>query len=454
VETSSAGRPGNIRINTDTLNIGKDAQLSATATATATNTQGGGSITLNSSNLNISGKLGIFAQTQGQAPAGNLTLQPYNNHPNLNINFTDNGFISASTTASGAGGNITLTAPQQMNIQGNGKISVETSGSGNAGQIDIKTRNLNLAQGVEISASTSQQGNAGNIQLNITDNLRLNHSSISSSTTPGSTGQGGNIVIDPILIELNGGSTIAVNSAGAGDGGNISLTGENLNLSQGSTISANTGSGEGGNITLNITDNIRQRQNSDISATAGGTGNGGNITVNTSFLLSRDSDITANAFAGKGGNINITAQRIFQDTQSKITASSQLGIDGVIETNTPEVDPSQGLIEFPENVVDPNALIAQNACRQWGQSEFTVRGKGGLPRSPEQIHSSSEVEVSLIAPTLEESSAVVSPVSMMTRRVIPAHGWVVNAQGDVVLVAAPRGNHPHRVDAATAYCRI
>ncbi|QOV21760.1 two-partner secretion domain-containing protein [Anabaenopsis elenkinii] len=448
VETSSAGRPGNININTDTLNIGKDAQLSATATATATNTQGGGSITLNSSNLNISGKLGIFAQTQGQAPAGNLTLQPYNNHPNLNINFTDNGFISASTTARGAGGNITLTAPQQMNIQGNGKISVETSGSGNAGQIAIKTPNLNLAQGVEITASTSQQGNAGNIQLYITDNLRLNNSSISSSTTPDSTGRGGNIIIDPILIELNSGSTIAVNSAGAGDGGNIFLTGENLNLSQGSTITANTASGEGGNITLKITDTIRQRDRSNISATAGGSGNGGNITVNTSFLLSRDSNITADAFAGRGGNINITAQRIFQDRDSKITASSQLGIDGVIETNTPEVDPIQGLIEFPEDVLDPNALIAQNACRQWGKSEFTVRGKGGLPGSPEQIHSSHEVGVSLIAPTTEESSAVVSPVSIMTRRVIPAQGWVVNAQGDVVLVADPRGNNPQRVPVA------
>ncbi|WP_225880363.1 two-partner secretion domain-containing protein [Anabaenopsis elenkinii] len=449
VETSSAGRPGNININTDTLNIGKDAQLSATATATATNTQGGGSITLNSSNLTISGKLGIFAQTQGQAPAGNLTLQPYNNHPNLNINFTDKGFISASTTARGAGGNISLTAPQQMNIQGNGKISVETSGSGNAGQIDIKTPNLNLAQGVEITASTSQQGNAGNIQLYITDNLRLNNSSISSSTTPDSTGRGGNIIIDPILIELNSGSTIAVNSAGAGDGGNIFLTGENLNLSQGSTITANTASGEGGNITLNITDTIRQRDRSNISATAGGSGNGGNITVNTSFLLSRDSNITADAFAGRGGNINITAQRIFQDRDSKITASSQLGIDGVIETNTPEVDPIQGLIEFPEDVLDPNALIAQNACRQWGKSEFTVRGKGGLPGSPEQIHSSHEVGVSLIAPTTEESSAVVTPVSIMTRRVIPAQGWVVNAQGDVVLVAAPRGNNPQRVPVAT-----
>ena len=101
VETSSVGKAGDITLTTDTLNIGKDAELSATATQTATTPQGGGSINLNSSNLNISGKLGIFAETQGQSPAGNLKINPDHNNPDLKIRFTDDGFISALTSASG-----------------------------------------------------------------------------------------------------------------------------------------------------------------------------------------------------------------------------------------------------------------------------------------------------------------------------------------------------------------
>ena len=123
VETTSLGSPGDITITSDQLIIGTNAQLSATITPTSTNTTGGGSITLNASNLDISGQLGIFAETQGQAPAGSLTLNPDNNNPDLNIRFTNDGFISARTSSSGKGGNINLSAPNLIDIRGQGKIT-------------------------------------------------------------------------------------------------------------------------------------------------------------------------------------------------------------------------------------------------------------------------------------------------------------------------------------------
>ncbi|MBJ7901185.1 MAG: filamentous hemagglutinin N-terminal domain-containing protein, partial [Cyanobacteria bacterium RI_101] len=88
VQTVNLGNPGDIAITTDALSIGANAQLSATITPTSTNTTGGGSITLNASNLDISGQLGIFAETQGEAPAGSLTINPNDNNPDLNIRFT------------------------------------------------------------------------------------------------------------------------------------------------------------------------------------------------------------------------------------------------------------------------------------------------------------------------------------------------------------------------------
>jgi large exoprotein involved in heme utilization and adhesion len=85
VETNNAGKAGNIIINTPSLTLSDTARITATATKTATNTKGGGSITLNASTMHLAGVVGVFAETQGQTPAGTLTLKPYQNQSTLNI---------------------------------------------------------------------------------------------------------------------------------------------------------------------------------------------------------------------------------------------------------------------------------------------------------------------------------------------------------------------------------
>jgi large exoprotein involved in heme utilization and adhesion len=455
VETSAAGQAGNITITSDTVTIGQDAQISATATATATSTnqQGGGSIAINASNLNITGQLGIFAETAGAAPAGSLQLQPNSNNPNLNIRFTGDGLISALTTASGDGGSISLSAPGQIDIQGQGSITVETQGSGKAGDINLSASSLNLREGVTISASTTGAGSAGNINLNLTNHLNLDKSSIIASTGPESTGEGGNVNLSAREIHLNNSADMAVDSQGEGNGGSIFLRAENLGLQHNSTISAATASGEGGNIALHIAHSIFLTNQSPLTATAGGTGNGGNIDIDTKFLIAADgSNITANAFEGRGGNINLTALGIFL-RDSEITASSELGIDGIVETNTPEVDPSRGIVELPKQVVDPSELIAQNACERGKESEFFITGKGGLPASPNQLLEVDVTEVELVEPAWEETTPSESDQetrqpSANQQSIIPARGWIRNEKGQVVLVGYnPRQAAPGRSNA-------
>ncbi|MGK7953676.1 MAG: beta strand repeat-containing protein, partial [Crocosphaera sp.] len=217
VETSDAGKAGDIIITSDTITIGQDAQLSATATETATNTEGGGSINLNTQNLNISGELGIFAETQGQTPAGSLTINPNNNNPNLNIRFTDNGFISARTSSAGEGGDIAISAPQNLDIRGEGQITVETSGSGNAGAINIK-------------------GNTGEINLNSNETITLNNSNINSAVEEDARGNSQEITLTTPNLNLNN-SEISAATAGQGNAGSITVeNAENTNLNN-STIS-------------------------------------------------------------------------------------------------------------------------------------------------------------------------------------------------------------------------
>ena len=427
VETAAAGNPGNIIVTTPSLTLGEDAQLSATVTATATNTSGGGNITLNSSNLDISGRLGIFAETASTAPAGDLVLRPNGTDTDLNILFRDNGFISASTSAAGAGGSISLTAAETIDISGQGNVNVTTSGSGNAGNItviapDITLRdgvtlsgstsssgqggnltltanNLSLSNGASIQTNTSGSGNAGTIKLDVANNLTLDNASIEASTTSTSSGQGGNIDIDPIVTHLRN-SNITVNSQGQGIGGNIFLLSGNLFLEQASSLSATTASTNGGNINLQIGDLLVLRDQSQIATTAGTAragGDGGNITIAANFVTAfpgNNNDIIANAFTGSGGNINITTNGLFgfaiqntdtprTDFRNNISASSQFGSSGTI-TATGNIDPSQALAALP-GLRDVSDQI-DNICRVTNhQNTFFVAGRGGIAPDPRQF---------------------------------------------------------------------
>jgi large exoprotein involved in heme utilization and adhesion len=206
--------------------------------------------------------------------------------------------------------------------------------------------------------------------------------------------------LTPRQVIIRDGAKISVNSDGTGDAGNITLQGGILTLDNKASISAQTAGSQGGNININLQDVLVLRRGSQISTTAGTAfagGDGGNITINAPFIVALpqdNSDITANAFTGKGGNVNIRAQGVFgiearsQPTpQSDITASSQFGISGQVIINTPNVDPTQGLVELPTGITDVSRLI-DNSCvaiAPKNGSEFIVTGRGGLPPSPDDF---------------------------------------------------------------------
>ncbi len=454
-------------INASTFGIGDAGAIDITANDITIDQSGvgnivgetatgmGNNITITTSNLTLKNGGEINTSTFGKGSAA-ITLGKGNagaiDITAKNLSLTNGGLINASTFGIGDAGAIDITANDiTIDQSGVGNIVGETA-TGMGNNITITTSNLTLKNGGEINTDTRANGDAGNIKLDITDNLKLTNSTISSGATSDSTGKAGNINIDPTLIELDG-SQITVNSQGSGDGGNITLTGDNLNLNN-STISASTKSGQGGNITLNIPDTIRQN-NSKIEASAGENGNGGNVTINTKFIIgnSGENRISTNAKQGAGGNIKITTQGIFGYKDNQISASSETGVNGVVDTKTPEVDPSQGLIDLPENLL--TAAIVTNSCRQGqnSQNSLIVKGRGGLALTSDQLPSSSEVEVSLIAPTSVTSSSTINSTSRNMEKtafktIIPAQGWEINSQGDVVLVGHSTGNPAERVNTA------
>ncbi|MBN3940733.1 S-layer family protein [Nostoc sp. NMS9] len=171
--------------------------------------------------------------------------------------------------------------------------------------------------------------------------------------------------------------------------------------------------------------------------------------INSGFIVAvpqENSDITANAFAGNGGNINITSQGIFGllfsdelTPNSDITASSQLGINGTININTPDVDPSRGLTQLPSVPTDPaNQIVA--GCPSNEEANFVISGRGGLPEDPRQMLRGQIVlqDMRVVADFPNKFSGQISnrkvPDIKAQPPLLEATGWMINQQGQVELV--------------------
>ncbi|NET44683.1 CHAT domain-containing protein [Okeania sp. SIO2B3] len=395
-ETYAAGAPGDITIKANTVDIGQDAQISATAVLGATSTGDGGNITINTNELNITGKLGIFAETEASANAGTLTLSPYEDNPNLNINFSNDGFISASTSSTGNGGNINLNAPESIDISGKGFIAVETSDKGNAGTINIETQNLTLSDGVAISASTTDKGNAGAIEIDTEEfiletgtslttetnnqgkagDIEINtrkltigeDAQISATAKEGATNTeaGGNITINATDLLISGQLGIFAETAGETPAGTLTLKpyrrGEqgsrenrsarfdpdlNITFTENGFISARTtSSGDGGNINIFAPENINISGEGRITVETEDRGNAGIINIETENLtIAENTTISAaTSDRGDGGSININPSQSFQLEGQIITETTGAGDGGKITINTGELSAENSTI--------------------------------------------------------------------------------------------------------------
>ncbi|MCF2150242.1 filamentous hemagglutinin N-terminal domain-containing protein [Desmonostoc muscorum LEGE 12446] len=428
LKEGNIGQGGDIVITTPNLGVTDGAVLDA---RTLTNSKGG-NIGIQASNINLTGGSSLSVETQGAAQGGNLTIQQYNNGQDLTINFQDDSRVSASTAGSGDGGFVTVTAPKSITITGNGKIAAETTSSGKGGDIKIESTNgqINIQNGAQITANSNSEQEVA-------------------------------------------------------DAGNIEVTAKKVRLDNGE-ISTKTTSGNGGDIGLNIQDFLLLRHGSLISATAGTSnrpGNGGNIRINNpgdrgGFVIAvpwENSDIIANAYADSGGRIEIftnrnwgfqqrqglTENQLRNNTTSDISASSQLGRQGEIVTDTLDVDPTQGIVELPVDLVDPTQQITQgcrpltaNASKQ--QSEFVITGRGGLPPSPDDPVSSGTVPIPWVARDIANATNVTSsvelPTSTPTTTLVEAQGMIHGANGEVILIAQAATATPHQSGFSNKFC--
>ena len=403
VSVASAGG-GDIAINARNLEILGVSFLSAgIGKGLGTPETVAGDITLNATGeIKIAGKSGIGnnVRPSSKGKGGNIFID------SGDFSLSNGAQLQASTSGQGNAGNVTVNVKNAVDLAGGETTifsNVELEGKGNGGNIDIKATTLSLADGAQLQTlvKSDGQGDAGNVNVKVTGGVDIagvngtKKSGISSNVQPRVEGNGGNIFIDSGDFSLSDGAEIDASNSGKGNVGNIKINSPKITLDNQAQLNAKSASGNGGNINLN-SDLLLLRRNSQITTSAGTAekgGDGGDIDINSRFIVAipeENSDISANAYIGTGGNIQIKSQGIFgiesrpepTEKSSDITASSQFGVNGVININVPDTSSIQNsFTQFSPNVIDTNALIA-NSCISRGikgqENSFSITGSGAL----------------------------------------------------------------------------
>ncbi len=387
---------GHIAINARNLEVsGRSTFVAGIARGLGTPETVAGDITLNATGeIIVAGSTSRIANAVflgAKGSGGNITIDTGS------LSLRDNAQLVASTLGQGNAGNVTVRAVDAVSLVDSGIFStVEAGGVGKGGNIDINAATLSLKDGAQLltltrAASDTQpaaRGDAGNVNVHVTGSVDIAGeknglpSGIRSRVQTGTVGNGGNITIDSSSFLLQNGALLTAETLGQGNAGIIkvnaadffTISGKGANFTSGlfvnsqsttgtagdiivtspkvtlnnqARLNAESTSGNGGNINLN-SNLLLLRRGAQITTNAGTEqkgGDGGNININSKFIVAvpkENSDITANAFQGRGGNINITAQGIFgiearpkpSELTNDITASSDLGLSGNINLNS------------------------------------------------------------------------------------------------------------------------
>lgn len=458
--TGGPGRGGDIAINARAISLERSSSLTTETGVPAgqgAQTFGsGGAIVLTAQTAQIASGSRVSASTFGNGTGGSVAI----NSNRLTIDRAgDTSFtgIAANTgaptnvTATGAGGSVTLRVAD-LQLINRGEVAANTYGSGLAGRIDIVGTNLVLANAGSISASSFGQmpnagrandilitadslqvadasqianftlgsGAAGRLLITATDldvlsGGTLQASSLSSGANPGATGDifingmrinvdggsvnarslgaaaPGGIVISAASVRLDNGAVLSATGIGAGNAGNIVVNaGQFIELDHGSRIVTEALNGSGGNVRLFANERITFRNSLVSTSVLGPASNGGNIAIDPIFVIIQDSQIIARAVGGSGGNINIATQYLFQSANSIVDASSQVGISGRVQVVGADVDLNADIATLPMDFLNAQQWLSTAcAARQGGDvSQFTVNGRDGVYRSPFDLISS------------------------------------------------------------------
>ncbi|NEO16024.1 hypothetical protein, partial [Moorena sp. SIO3E8] len=344
-----------------------------------------------------------------------------------------------SNPFSGNGGDVTFLADNNITLNP-GSLIVSAGIVG--GKITLESGSNFLLDDAGVFSATTGAGVGGNLIVNASESVTLiNREGLAFSNFVKLLNELSNSdneftnsePLQLILQEVLNGFGLATITTGPGDAGNLTITGKTINIE-----------------TLSIQN---QAQNQELRSLAGAT-----------TAITRD--ITRNTGA------TTATTRDSSDNSGNLTVYPESG-----EIVGNETGP------FIPTPIDVSRLIEKNLCAAGEGTEFTATGSGGLPISPKETLNPiatwddsriTEQPQTRIRKDRSRSTQDQQPQTRITKRrlrsrqhqiqinqpqtknpkpkqIVEAQGWVMGANGEVILTAhpvivTPKGTWLHQVD--------
>ncbi|MBI5315399.1 MAG: filamentous hemagglutinin N-terminal domain-containing protein [Nitrospirae bacterium] len=418
------GRGGDIVVAVQRLSILGGASITSSTGSSVDGAAAGGTVTVQglegsgsrASSVVLSGQTTGIVSDSALGLPGDLIV----NAGTLTI--TNGAVIAAGTIFStGPAGNVTVTADSVV-LSSTGQI-LSQSFAQDAGDVTISANRLALDSGSIVTSTLSGIfGRGGDVVLNGGAVSLTNGASVNSQSETFSNGRAGDITMNVDSLTLDNHAEITSSSKGiaadAGDAGNIAIHSRSTVLLNNSSITTEASEASGGRITVNAPEMIRLT-NSQISTSVAGSEedtSGGDISIDPQFVILQNSQILAQAFAGTGGNINIISNVFLADPSSLVDASSQLGISGVVNIQSPLQNVGGELTALTQEFSSAAALLAQQCAARAADgkfSTFVVAAREGLPMEPGGFLASPSLTAELLGSRLSglDPQTQLSPVT-------------------------------------------
>ncbi len=261
--SSQSGQGGQISINVNDLvklegldSAGYGSYIMANAQGKTVDAGNGGTIEIIAGRLQLADGAQIATSTFGPGQGGELAIKVTEKATFSGQDQSEEGFRSGllttsegQTEAAGNGGTIVLVAGD-LRLADNGEINAMTYGPGMGGNINIQAQTVKLTENSTVMASSEARGDAGQVVLLIGDKLQMRDSTIETKAL---NADGGNleVIAASYVYLVNSRITTSV-SEDFGGGGNIILNPKFVVL-DGSQVFAKAKKGAGGNINITTT---------------------------------------------------------------------------------------------------------------------------------------------------------------------------------------------------------
>ncbi|MEM8806679.1 MAG: filamentous hemagglutinin N-terminal domain-containing protein [Cyanobacteria bacterium P01_G01_bin.38] len=283
----------------------QDIQMGLAASVDASGA-GGGDVQLQGRRLEMTNGSAILSDTLGGRPGGTLAIRATEGIRLGGLSpdgvFVTGIYANVGSTA-GARGSDLVIQTGRLQASNGGLISASTYGAGESGDILLRADQIDAV---------------GTFPNSFLPTQLINQAAI------GSTGNGGDFLIEAARLSIADGAQVGTGSFGAGRSGNLTVNANVVEVAgtdaQGFIVSGlftqvDSGSvgGIGGTLKINA-DEIRLANRALVSAgiAAGGTGRAGSVDIETTTLsLSGGSQVTANTRGqGDAGDVRVRADSI------------------------------------------------------------------------------------------------------------------------------------------------